>query len=150
MRTIPLISTATDAPQEHVVLCRAYGAVQERCSRIMGQQQAEIGRLQAEVVRLRAAVIVRDTALALERESFAQQQQEAYALAHRSAAPAALPPKAHMRARQWLQLWWHPSVTAAEPAPSASGVGQSRARLATAELLGCQGSWLSPGVDWPG
>ena len=38
MRFIPIISPATTAAQEHVVLCRVYGAVQERCSRVMAQQ----------------------------------------------------------------------------------------------------------------
>lgn len=60
--------TVHDLSDEHLAVCRAYGAVQERCSRVMARQQQEIERLQAEVVRLRAAVIVRDTALALARE----------------------------------------------------------------------------------
>ncbi|WP_119964918.1 hypothetical protein [Simplicispira lacusdiani] len=68
MQTEPI-----DAPfDEHLALCRAYGAVQERCSRVMAQQRAEIERLQAQAVRLRAAVIVRDTALALAREDHAR------------------------------------------------------------------------------
>ena len=53
---------------EHGALLAQYGAVQARCSRIVGEQAAEIDRLQADLVRLRAANIVRDSALAFERE----------------------------------------------------------------------------------
>lgn len=57
---------------EHLALCRAYGAVQERCSRMLAEQRSEIERLQAQAVRLRAAAIVRETALALVREDHAR------------------------------------------------------------------------------
>ena len=150
MRSIPILSPATTVPQEHVVLCRAYGAAQERCSRIMAQQQAEIEGLQAQVLRLRAAVVVRDTALAMEREQAAQRTLEAAAPKAAQPHPTALPLKARMRAWQWLQPWWRQGGAAPEPARDALGVGQRRARLAATELLGCQGSWLGPGVDWPG
>ena len=150
MRSIPIFSPATTVPQEHVVLCRAYGAAQERCSSIMAQQQAEIDRLQAQVLRLRAAVVVRDTALAVERERAAQRTLEAATPKAAQPHPTALPLKARMRAWQWLQPWWHQGGAAPEPARDALGVGQRRARLAATELLGCQGSWLGPGVDWPG
>lgn len=63
---------AYDPVEEHAILCRAYGAVQERCSRLLAQQHAEIERLQAQAMRLRAAVIVRETALALAREDHAR------------------------------------------------------------------------------
>src|SRR3990167_10019608 len=63
---------ADPLPAEHAALCREYAAVQERCSRVIAQQRAEIERLQAQTVRLRAAVIVRDTALALAREDHAR------------------------------------------------------------------------------
>lgn len=56
------------APQEHLSLCRAYGEVQERCTRVMGWQQSEIERLRAQVLRLRAELVVRETALAYARE----------------------------------------------------------------------------------
>ena len=55
-------------PAEHSVLCREYAAVQERCTRVMAGQQAEIDRLHAQVVRLRGALVVRETALAYARE----------------------------------------------------------------------------------
>jgi len=150
MRSIPIFSPATTVPQEHVVLCRAYGAAQERCSRIMAQQQVEIDRLQAQVLRLRAAVVVRDTALALEREQAAQRTLEAAVPQATQTHPAALSLKVRMRTWQWLQPSWRQGGAAPEPARDALGVGQRRARLAATELLGCQGSWLGPGVDWPG
>jgi hypothetical protein len=70
MSTFCLLADAL--PAEHSALCREYAAVQERCSRVMAQQRAEIDRLQAQAMRLRAAVIVRDTALALAREDHAR------------------------------------------------------------------------------
>lgn len=63
---------ATDPFDEHLALCRAYGAVQERCSREMARQQQEIERLQALAMRLRAAAMVRETALAFAREDHAR------------------------------------------------------------------------------
>ena len=63
---------ADPIPAEHSALCREYAAVQERCSRMLAQQRAEIDRLQAQAMRLRAAVIVRETALALAREDHAR------------------------------------------------------------------------------
>ena len=120
MRSIPILSPATTVPQEHVVLCRAYGAAQERCSRIMAQQQAEIDRLQAQVLRLRAAVVVRDTPLALERERAAQRSLEAAAPKAAQSHPAALPLKARLRAWQWLQPWWRQGRAVPEPARDAS------------------------------
>ena len=64
------MSTQTQAlaPQEHLSLCRAYGEVQERCTRVMAWQQAEIERLRAQTMRLRGALVVRETALAYARE----------------------------------------------------------------------------------
>lgn len=58
---------ADPLPEEHVALCRAYAAVQERCSRMIAQQQAEIAHLQAQVLRLRAAAIVQVSARAFVR-----------------------------------------------------------------------------------
>ena len=53
---------------EHRMLLSQYGSVQARCSRIVAEQAGEIANLQRETMRLRAAVMVRDTALAFERE----------------------------------------------------------------------------------
>ena len=62
-------TAAAYAPSdEHLAVCRAYGEVQERCTRVMAGQQAEIDRLHAQVVRLRGALVVRETALAYARE----------------------------------------------------------------------------------
>lgn len=70
---MPIFCPLADTlPAEHAALCREYAAVQERCSRVIALQRAEIERLQAQTVRLRAAVIVRDTALALVREDHAR------------------------------------------------------------------------------
>lgn len=139
MRTLPICSPATTtAVQEHVALCRAYGAVQERCSRVMAQQQAQVDRLEREVLRLRAAVMVRDTALAVERERIA-------ALSSPSCAAASQPLPVRMRVWQWLR----PGLGRNASAPSAA-TGARRSQLAAADLLVGQGGWLSPGVDWPG
>lgn len=48
---------------EHVALCRTYAEAQERCSRLMAAQRAEVARLQDEVLRLRAQTLVLTTAL---------------------------------------------------------------------------------------
>ena len=48
--------------EENAVLLRAYARAQERCSRLLAEQAAQI-------VRLRAALIVRDSALAMVREA---------------------------------------------------------------------------------
>jgi hypothetical protein len=57
--------------QEHAVLLRAYARVQERCSRLMAEQDAMIERLEAQVVRLRGALVARDSAIAIVREELA-------------------------------------------------------------------------------
>ncbi|CAN7559630.1 DUF2325 domain-containing protein [Polaromonas sp. LjRoot131] len=54
--------------REHHALLAQYGEIQQRCSRVIAAQAAEIARLQAQAVRLRAAALLCDTALAWERE----------------------------------------------------------------------------------
>ena len=54
--------------QEHHALMRGYGSAQRRCTEQLHAQAHELERLQAQVMRLRAEVILRDTALAWERE----------------------------------------------------------------------------------
>ncbi len=58
------ISTLPSVHTEHAVLCRSLGDVQARCSRIMGEQRAEIDSLQAQVMRLRAQLVLAKTRLA--------------------------------------------------------------------------------------
>jgi len=82
--------TVHDLSDEHLAVCRAYGAVQERCSRVMAQQRGEIERLQAQTMRLRAAVIVRETALACAREDHARLVARLIGDAEGSAAAADL------------------------------------------------------------
>ncbi|WP_256856450.1 DUF2325 domain-containing protein [Variovorax sp. KK3] len=57
-----------DLVVEHRALLRHYGQVQLRCGELVRAQAAEIDKLRAEAIRLRAAVIVRDTALAWQKE----------------------------------------------------------------------------------
>lgn len=54
--------------REHRALLAQYGEIQKRCSTVIAAQAAEIARLQSLAVRLRAAAMVRETALAWERE----------------------------------------------------------------------------------
>jgi hypothetical protein len=54
--------------REHRALLAQYGEIQKRCSTVIAAQAAEIARLQAQAVRLRAATMVRESALAWERE----------------------------------------------------------------------------------
>jgi hypothetical protein len=54
--------------REHRALLAQYGEIQTRCSAVIAAQAAEIARLQAQAVRLRAAALLRETALAWERE----------------------------------------------------------------------------------
>ena len=54
--------------REHRALLAQYGEIQQRCSSVIAAQAAEIARLQAQAVRLRAAALLRETALAWERE----------------------------------------------------------------------------------
>lgn len=49
---------------EHSVLCRSLGAVQERCSRVIAGQAAQIAQLQAQVLRLHAQAVRLQTQLA--------------------------------------------------------------------------------------
>lgn len=62
------IQASNELAREHQTLVAQYGEVQSRCSALIAAQAVEITRLQAEAVRLRAAVMLRDTALAWERE----------------------------------------------------------------------------------
>lgn len=54
--------------EEHGILLRHYGELQQRCSEHSRTQAREIARLHEEIVQLRAQVIAGDKALAWERE----------------------------------------------------------------------------------
>ena len=62
---MPRLCTPAASPllNEHFALCRTYAEAQERCSRHMAAQRAEVARLQDEVLRLRAQTLVLTTAL---------------------------------------------------------------------------------------
>ena len=62
---MPRLCTPAASPllNEHFALCRLYAEAQERCSRHMAAQRAEVARLQDEVLRLRAQTLVLTTAL---------------------------------------------------------------------------------------
>lgn len=61
-------------PQEFMVLCRQWGEAQQRCSKLVAAQAAQLEALSAQVVRLRAAVIIRETRLAWAQDALAQWQ----------------------------------------------------------------------------
>lgn len=54
-----LISSAVPSSihTEHAVLCRSLGAAQQRCSRVMAEQAAQIKQLEAQLLRLRARMV---------------------------------------------------------------------------------------------
>lgn len=54
--------------REHRALLAQYGEIQKRCSNVIAAQAEEIARLQCQAVRLRATAMMRETALAWERE----------------------------------------------------------------------------------
>ena len=70
---MPRFCTPADSPllNEHFALCRIYAEAQERCSRHMAAQRAEVARLQDDVLRLRGQALVLTTALAWERADHA-------------------------------------------------------------------------------
>ena len=61
-------------PQEFMALRRQWGEAQQRCSKLVAAQAAQLEALSAEVMRLRAAVIIRDTRLAWAQDALAQWQ----------------------------------------------------------------------------
>ncbi len=88
---------------EHSVLCRSLGAVQERCSRIMAGQAAEIAQLQAQVLRLHAQTVRLQTYLAwaVEDRTLAAPQ----ALASRPAQTLAVHPVASAARASFNAEW---------------------------------------------
>lgn len=72
--------------QEHVALLRHYGGLQQRCTEQAHARTRETERLEGEIIRLRALAIVRESALAWEREDHRrrsgahQEEGDAFAL----------------------------------------------------------------------
>eukprot|EP01031_Cornospumella_fuschlensis_P024506 gene24506-29617_t len=62
------LQASNELAREHQTLVTHYGQVQNRCSALIAAQALEIAKLQAQAIRLRAAAMVRETALAWERE----------------------------------------------------------------------------------
>lgn len=59
---------------EHQILLLQYARIQGRCNALLRQRTAEIDRLRAQAMQRQAAIIVRDTALAWEREDRAEME----------------------------------------------------------------------------
>jgi hypothetical protein len=68
LQTPQASATLPGLDREHRALLAQYGEIQKRCSIVIAAQAAEIARLQSQAVRLRAAAMVRESALAWERE----------------------------------------------------------------------------------
>lgn len=112
---------------EHRALCSEYAAVQERCSRVMAQQRAEIMQLQAQVLRLRAAAIVQ-----VSTRAFVHACKATSRSGKASAGQVPAPPSADR------------AQAAAVPATRAL----LQASLAAADLVICQTGCLSHGAYW--
>lgn len=155
--------------EEHAVLLRAYAKAQERCSRLLAEQAAQI-------VQLRAALIVRDSALAMVREELAERALTGFRPPRRllallapgkrrapvAASGAAAP--AHLRARAVLCVGRADEASALarqlveisggsylhhdgqdEPDPEAAAL---EASLRAADLVICQTGCVSHGAYW--
>lgn len=69
--------------EEHAVLMGAYARAQERCSRLLAEQAAQIEALQAQVMRLHAALVLRDSAMAVVREELSGRADRSPGLSRR-------------------------------------------------------------------
>ena len=69
--------------EEHAVLMGAYAKAQERCSRLLTVQAAQIEALQAQVMRLHAALVLRDSAMAVVREELSGRADRSPSLSRR-------------------------------------------------------------------
>ncbi len=127
---MPRLCTPAASPllNEHLALCRTYAQAQERCSRHMAAQHAEVARLQDEVLRLRAQALVLTTALEWERADHALRHPAA-AAAHGAPEPAARLAQAGRAPCQRTPL---------------------ESCLAEANLVVCQAGCLSHGAYWRG
>ena len=121
---------ADSLPAEHRALCRAYAAVQERCSQLIAQQRAEIAQLHAQVLQLRAAAIVQVSAQAFTREDTAALQRSILVLQRRVVSAQAAP------------------LAADHAAPLPGKLALLEASMAAADLVICQTGCLSHGAYW--
>ena len=129
---MPRLCTSAVSPltvNEHFALCRTYAEAQERCSRHMAAQRAEVARLQDEVLRLRVQALVLTTALAWERAYHTAQQPAAAPAQKQEPEPVA-------------------NLTQAARAPCQRTPLESS--LAEANLVICQVGCLSHGAYWRG
>lgn len=62
--------------REHCVLLRHFAALQERCTVQARSQAREIEKLNAQILRLRGQLIIRESALAWERENLQAVERE--------------------------------------------------------------------------
>lgn len=69
--------------EEHAVLMGAYARAQERCTRLVREQAAQIEALQGQVMRLHAALVLRDSAMALVREELDARAERGPSLSRR-------------------------------------------------------------------
>lgn len=155
---------ADSLPAEHRALCLEYAAVQERCSKLIAQQRADIARLQAQVLQLRAAAIVQVSALAFAREDHAALQRSIPGLPRRVVLARhvdALVQRVHRlmgeRLRGQVGAVRQPASALAQAAPHAATsetvllpgkLALLEASMAAADLVICQTGCLSHGAYW--
>lgn len=139
-----------DLAQEHEVLLRGYGRAQARCSDLLHEQAQTIARLQAQAMRLRAAVIVRDSALAWEREDRLALERAAPGLPRRQTLARRVDDLLARVQELMRQQLTHnlraPSRTAALPLPPDPEALE--ASLRAADLVICQTGCVSHGDYW--
>ncbi|MBK1613673.1 hypothetical protein CKO44_09345 [Rubrivivax gelatinosus] len=138
---------------EHLLLLRAHGRAQQRCSQALQAQAREIERLQAQAMRLRAALVVRETALAWAQEDKAALERVVPGLPRRAALARRVD---ELLAR--LQDLMRERLTARPLAVAAGSSDVIAARpddqqalessLGTADLVICQTGCLSHGAYW--
>ncbi|MGP1630049.1 MAG: DUF2325 domain-containing protein [Giesbergeria sp.] len=142
---------------EYHALVRHCAKVQARCSELARQQAAEIECLRAQSMRQRAATIVRDSALAWEREDRAALEAAIPGLSRRTLLAQrveALLARIQELMRERLH-WQRPPTMqrdidmAALPAIAADEeMGALEESLVAADLVICQTGCLSHGAYW--
>lgn len=115
---------------EHRALLIHYGRAQRHCSSLLAAQARALARMQADIIRLRAAVVVRETALAWEREDRDALLAQLPGLPRRRALARQverLAARIHELAREVLHWQWRagaaralPAATTAPPEPGAA------------------------------